>query len=202
MGQIGVPSGDPDLELAQLRRRMEEMDRRSATAEAVSDARAPRGLVAWHKRTSSLYPMTGAGSLWRVCRLSANMIKGRLYRVVADLGIYENGSTYPAYSSLDVLTFWSITGEALTTSAILQQSNLFLDGNSIVHSHTHEADIDTTSLPGAAGDVIPLSVMFVARPVHAGINYGIYASGSWPMRFRIEDWGLGGMPFTGVDYSG
>lgn len=202
MGRVSVPGGDPDLQIRQLTSRVAEIDRRTIPSPA-HIAGLPRGRPANHRRLSNVYPMSGAGTVWPLATISADLLSGRLYQVCARVGGWADGAA-PTY--LELLGYYTTDGSQPTpASPLLGRPAYFMSSYAIPEEMVWDFDVPAALLAvdednPTAEVITPFSVMFAAVPFHNGINYGAAGTATWPMRFWIADHGAAAGEFSGINH--
>lgn len=182
-------------------RRLRELDRKQANTSFDLSA-MPRGIVAWHKRTTSM-PSLAGGTARNIASFGGRITLGRKYRLTAKLAPYSDGAT--ANTLYEVLAYYTTNGTEPTSSSTLFAQSISTQlwgggapGDMELNKILYTADIVATFGTELS---LPIRFLFTGRGSDAAKTYGVVGSANLPMEFFLIDEGLDtDSQSEGIDY--
>lgn len=173
-------------------RRLRELDRKQANTSLDLSA-MPRGIVAWHRRTTSRIGMSVSGTGYSIASIGCNIVRGRVYEIYGAFLAYTD-EAYGTHRHADNKIYYTTNGlEPTTSSSLLTHSVSPNRGGGIplpvVYNELLHTNALTAAFDAAGLNTLPLRVLYTFFP-GAAVEFKAYGTVAAPMRFWIKDMGL------------
>jgi hypothetical protein len=166
MGRIARTTDDVSVG-QRTEARLRELDRRVTTVLG-QDTSWPRGLIGYVSSTTTKASLTAVTNL---LGLRVSLTAGRSYRIASQVGLYVDGSARGT-AILRIVVDGTIIGKA---SQVLEPFGVVEVGT-----------IEKVLIPVASA--VDVDVVLAVEPT-AGLTYGAYCAGDYPLWFSITDTG-------------
>lgn len=202
-----ITPGSSTRDTLQKESRLRELDRKQAGI-AADVSYLPRGIVAWHRRTTGRSGLQGTVH-HLIASLGCIIKTDRNYIIKAKMGVNNvgSGNPYPSHTLISGLAFGTIDGSepSPSSSVVFAGSNIYLDGGGRTHHLFIDSLLDSTKIKQYTSEAsVPLRLLFTLLPLDAApMTYNFFAdSNSWPAEFMVIDMGtdIGTDVAAGVNY--